>query len=93
MLARDQARCCRMTFNHHFWSDYFRREFVPQLRAIVDALEKRLLPAFAGIEEEAEAVSQQAWDAFMSSPATGDEDPADFAEDAEIGRASCRERV
>jgi hypothetical protein len=72
-----------MTFNHRFWSSYFRSEFVPQLRAMVDVLEKRLLPAFAGIEEEAERVSEEAWDAFMSSPGTGDEDPADFADAAE----------
>src|SRR5262249_45467784 len=36
-----------------------------------------------GIEEEAEAVSQEAWEVFMSAPGTGDEDPANFAEAAE----------
>jgi hypothetical protein len=70
-------------FNHYFWSSYFRREFVPQLRAIVEVLEMRTLPAFSGIEQEAEKVSEEAWDAFMSAPGTGDEDPSDFAEAAE----------
>lgn len=69
--------------NHHFWIGIFRREFAPQLRAIADTLEKRMLPAFEGIESEAEAVSQEAWDAFMSSAGAGDEDPGDFAEAAQ----------
>lgn len=69
--------------NHTFWAYYFRQEFVPQLQALVDVLEKRLLPAFANIEEEAEKASQEAWEASMSAPATGYEDPADFAEDAQ----------
>jgi hypothetical protein len=72
-----------MALSHLFWTRVFKREFSPQLSAIVEALEKRMLPAFGGIEEEAEAVSQEAWEAFMSAPATGDEDPADFAEAAE----------
>jgi len=72
-----------MTFNHRFWASYFHSEFEPQLRATVEVLEKRLLPAFAGIEQEAEKASEEAWDAFMSMPGTGDEDPGDFAEAAE----------
>jgi hypothetical protein len=51
-------------------------------------LEKRTLPAFAGIEQEAEKVSEEAWDAFMSAPATGDEDPSEFAEAATQAGAS-----
>jgi hypothetical protein len=72
-----------MTFNHHFWAHYFRSEFAPQLSAMVEVLEKRLLPAFANIEAEAEQVPQAEWDAAMSSPGTGDENPADFAEAAQ----------
>jgi hypothetical protein len=72
-----------MVLSHHFWNRFFLQEFVPQLRAIVEVLEKRTLPAFAGIEQEAEAVSEEIWEAFMSAPGTGDEDPGDFAEAAE----------
>ena len=46
-----------MVLSHLFWTGFFQREFVPQLRAIVEVLEKRTLPAFAGIEQEAEAVA------------------------------------
>lgn len=72
-----------MVLNHHFWSHHFSREFVPQLRAIADALESRLLPTFAAIDKEAEQVSEAAWNEMMSHPGTGDEDPADYAEAAE----------
>lgn len=77
-----------LVFNHHFWCSYFRREFVPQLQAIVEVLEKRTLPAFSGIEQEAERVSAEAWDAFMSALGTGDEDPSEFAEATEQAAVS-----
>ncbi len=70
-------------FNGSFWAGYFRREFTPQLRAILEVLERRLLPGFSDIEQEAEKVSEEVWKAFMSAPATGDEDPSEFAEAAE----------
>jgi len=72
-----------MALNPDYWTRFFQREFAPQLRGIVDVLEKRLMPAFEGIESEAEAVSQERWDSDMSAPGTGYEDPADFAEVAE----------
>lgn len=69
-----------MVLSYPFWARVFKREFSPQLSAIVEALEKRTLPAFDGIEKEAESVADKAWEGFMSSAATGDEDPADLAE-------------
>jgi hypothetical protein len=75
-----------MPLSSRYWSRVFRQEFSPQLRAIVDALEKRTLPGFDGIEAEAETVSNEAWESFMSGAATGEEDPSAFAEAAqEIG--------
>jgi hypothetical protein len=41
-----------------------------------------LLPAFESIGEEAEAVADETWEAIMSAPGTGDEEPGDYAEDA-----------
>ena len=64
----------------HFWTRLFLTEFVPQINAIVDVLEKRLLPNFEGIEKESERVAEEAWERFMSMGGTGDEDPADFAD-------------
>jgi len=72
-----------VVLNHYFWTGIFRREFAPQLRAIVETLEKRVLPAFDNIDGEANAVAEETWDAFMSAPGTGDEDPGDFAEAAQ----------
>jgi hypothetical protein len=72
--------------NHTYWQRVFRSQFVKEARALMDALERRVLPGFTDIEEESERISNQAYDAFMSSPGTGDEDPSEFAETAtEIG--------
>lgn len=70
-------------FSGGFWVNHFRREFTPQLRVILEVLERRLLPGFADIEQEAEKVSEEVWEAFMSATATGEEDPGEFAEAAE----------
>lgn len=72
-----------MALNHLFWARVFRVEFVPQLNAIIDTLENRLLSGFANLEEESEQVAEKAWERFMSRPGTGDEDPGDFAEAAQ----------
>ena len=62
-----------MALNHYFWRRILRREFAPQLTAMVEALEKRLLRGFDGIEQEAEAHFQEVWERLRSMPATGDE--------------------
>ncbi|HEX9876020.1 MAG TPA: hypothetical protein VGC50_05140 [Gammaproteobacteria bacterium] len=72
-----------MSLNAHFWRRYFRTQFQPELPALTDVLENRILPSFAGLEQEAEKVSKDAWDAFMAMPGTGDEDFSDFADEAE----------
>lgn len=72
-----------MALNHDYWQRVFKGEYCREICAIVDALETRILPTFSGIEQEAERASADAWDAFMSAPGTGDEDPSVFAEAAE----------
>lgn len=72
-----------MIHNAYYWSQYFRAEFVPQLSALVDVLENRILPGFEDIEDEAKRVTDDAWKRFMSMPSTGEEDPSEFAEKAE----------
>ena len=68
-----------------FWIRIVQTEFVPQLNAIVQVLEKRLLPNFEKekIGEESDRIADEDWERFMSMPATGNEDPADFADRAE----------
>lgn len=72
-----------MILNAYYWERYFQAEFSPQLDAIIDTLENRILPGFDEIEEESKKATQDMWEAFMISAGTGDEDPADIAEDAE----------
>lgn len=68
-----------------FWIRAFRTEFVPEINAIVDALEKRLLPNFEEneIEEESKRISEKAFERFRSMSGTGKEDLSYFADEAE----------
>ncbi len=72
-----------MPLSGRYWARVFVREFVPQLTATLDALEHRVLPAFDGIGKEAERLSRDAWDAYMSTPAEDEGDPAAYAESAQ----------
>ena len=75
-----------------FWIRFIQVSFVPQLNTIVDALEKRLLSNLEEkkIEAEAERITEEAWERYMSMPSTGNEDPGDFADKAmEAGVSHC----
>jgi hypothetical protein len=71
-----------MTLNHHFWRGIFEKDFAPQLREMVDALERRVLPGFSDIEAEAQAHTDELWSELSQGPGTGDEDLSDLAEAA-----------
>ena len=69
-----------------FWISAFQTKFVPQLNAIVNVLEKRMLPNLEKekIGEEADRIAEEDWKQFISSiSVTGDEDPAYFADRAQ----------
>ncbi len=69
-----------------FWIRTFQTEFVPQLNASVNALEKRLLPNLEKdkIGEKADRIADEDWERFLSSTSvTGNEDPAYFADGAQ----------
>ena len=73
-----------------FWIRAIRTEFVPQINAIVDVLQERLLPNIEteDIEAESERISEEKWEEYNSMSGTGDEDPADFADLAESAGVS-----
>ena len=71
-----------MAFNHDYWRGIFERDFLPQLRSIVDALDSRMLPGFEGIEQEAEQHSDEMYRQLGEMPGTGDEDLSVLAEAA-----------
>ena len=56
-----------------FWISALQTEFVPQLNAIVQALEKRLLPNLEEekIELESNRITEEVWERFMSMPCYG----------------------
>ena len=68
-----------------FWISAFQTEFVPELNAIVDTLEGRLLPTIGkgDIEKESSRISDEAFDRYKSMPARGEEDPSCLADRAE----------
>ena len=57
------------------------QEFKPQLSAIVDALEDRVIPTFEGIQDETDRTAQNALEKFSSSSSSIYEDAADAYED------------
>ena len=67
-----------------FWLGAFQTEFVPELQAIVDTLESRLLPTIerGDIEEESSRIEDEAFERYMSMPGTGEEDPSCLADRA-----------
>jgi hypothetical protein len=67
----------------NWWPSQLIEQFSSQVSATVDSIERRVLPTFEDIDQEAEKVAERAWERFMSLPGTGDEDPGDFAEAAE----------
>lgn len=69
-----------MSTASRFWTRHFARRYIPQLEALVQALETRVLPQFEDIDGQAERVSQEAWDSFMAQANNGDEDPSECAE-------------
>ncbi|MDO9371824.1 MAG: hypothetical protein Q7U07_04445 [Gammaproteobacteria bacterium] len=77
-----------MVLNHRFWADQFKGAFVPEVRALVETLETRLLPTFANLKSEADAKEKEERERLGSLPGDGSEDMADLAERAfEIGLA------
>ncbi len=68
-----------------FWISALQTEFVPQLNAIVDAFENRLLRNLkeGEIVEESKRIKEEAFERFMSRPGTGEEDPSYFADKVE----------
>ena len=71
-----------MALDATFWSRYFKRECIPQVHALVEILERRLLPQFDRINEEADSKANEAWETFMRQPSDGSEDPSEFADAA-----------
>lgn len=69
--------------NGQFLARRIEEQFVPQLRVLNEAIRTRLLPAFSGIDKEAEEVSRHSWEEW-SQGASYDDDPASAAENAEM---------
>ena len=67
------------TFNIGFWEPFVRSQFIRTVELFVEAVEKRLLPAFDSVNDEAELVRRKIWEKTNSSAG----EDADFAALAE----------
>jgi hypothetical protein len=70
-------------FDAGFWSDHFQRVYVAQIRAFERAVIERLMPAFEGIEEEAEQLANDEYDRLGRLPGDENVDMGDLAESAQ----------
>lgn len=70
--------------NIDFWKPYIRNQFIRQIELLNESIQNRLIPTFNTIEKEADEISEKEWDRLRSSPYSGDVDPADLAEKAEM---------
>lgn len=66
-----------------FWGLYFRRNYIPELETLRDAILQRVLPVFDGLEAESEGVAQGEWDRYISIRSDGSDDPGIYAEVAQ----------
>lgn len=71
-----------MVLSHQWWERQFRCDFVPQVRALIETLEGRLLPTFANVEAEAKMKTEEEWERLCSLPASDDIEMSDLAERA-----------
>lgn len=72
-----------MAVGGRFWADHFKRVAVPQVNILVEVLEKRILPSFAGVEQEAETRAEEVFNELGSMPASEAVDMGDLAESAQ----------
>lgn len=64
-----------------FWAFHIREVFIPEIETILTCLEKRLLPTFSNIEEEAREIEENTLQR-LSSLVGPEADPASIAEQA-----------
>jgi hypothetical protein len=70
-------------FDGGFWAHHIRSVFVREIRAFERAVVERMLPAFNGLEQEADALADSEYERLGSLPARDDIDMADLAEMAQ----------
>lgn len=68
--------------NYVWWVGYCKDIYVPQILALADALEERLLPAFENLNAEADQIEEQHWKMLCSLPGDENVDMASLAESA-----------
>lgn len=71
-----------MPLSGSFWKPFFRDRCEKRIEYYVNTLETRMLPVYQNIEQEAEKISDDKWEEYMSMPSDGSLDPSDFVDSA-----------
>lgn len=69
-------------FNAQFWGRHFRSSFSPHLSRLLEVLERRLLPTFDVIGQEADSAADAEWERLLHLPGDPDQDSSVLAEQA-----------
>ncbi len=71
-----------MSLGGNFWETFFRDKCIKRIEYYFDTLVRRILPIYENIEREAEKISKEKWDEYMSMPVDDSIDPSEIAEKA-----------
>lgn len=66
-----------------FWGPWIRRVFIREVEWARRSLLDHMLPSIPDAQIEADRVANEAWEAVMSQPSDGSDNPADFVEFAQ----------
>ncbi|UTF51450.1 hypothetical protein NLA06_06055 [Desulfomicrobium sp. ZS1] len=69
-------------FNAQYWGRHFQQIFGRHLLRMLEVLERRLLPTFDTIDQEAESAANAEWERLMHMPGDPDGDPSVFVDQA-----------
>lgn len=70
----------RLWLDGGFWGPWIRRVFIPEIKWMKRSVFEYILPSFPDAGLEAEKAADEAWQAIMSQPSDGMDDPGDYAE-------------
>ena len=71
-----------MSLGGNFWESFFKDQCIKRIEYYVDTLENKILPVFENIEQEAEKISNEKWEEYMSMSGDDSIDPSELAERA-----------
>jgi len=79
-MAGDVGVDMSLRLDGHFWAPRIRKDFVADIESTRSAVVEHMIPSLPSPEREGEKAQAEAWQAVLSTPSDGSDDPADLAE-------------